>query len=218
MPENNKGNSLIYKLKPLHRFLISLLTATALFFVFAQIPVLLKLTIAWLGFAVMYNLLCWAVITTAHVELIRRKADEEDGSKIFVFIMVLLSTFASLFAVLMLVISDNNIQEWILVSVAISTMIVSWFLVHTIFVFHYAHLYYKEGREGDGLDFPGDEDPDYLDFAYFSFVLGCTFQVSDVQITEKNIRRLAFGHGLLAFALNTFVVALTINIIAGLMK
>ncbi len=67
-----------------------------------------------------------------------------------------------------------------------------------------------------GLDFPGKEKPGYLDFAYFSFVVGMTFQVSDVQITSRTIRRLVLAHGLISFFLNTFVVALTINIVAGL--
>ncbi|HYM93050.1 MAG TPA: DUF1345 domain-containing protein [Chitinophagaceae bacterium] len=67
------------------------------------------------------------------------------------------------------------------------------------------------------MDFPkkGQEKPDYLDFVYFSFVIGMTFQVSDVAITSRIIRRVALLHGLLAFCINTFVVALTINLIAG---
>ena len=102
-----------------------------------------------------------------------------------------------------------------MVLIAVGSMISSWALVHTLYTFHYAHLYYKT-KGGKGLDYPGDEKPDYLDFAYFSFVMGCTFQVSDVEISSKEIRRVALFHGLLSFALNTFVVALTINIIAGL--
>lgn len=66
--------------------------------------------------------------------------------------------------------------------------------------------------------FPSENIPDYLDFAYFSFVIGMTFQVSDIQITDKKIRRLVLLHGLISFILNTFVVALTVNFIAGLSK
>ena len=72
---------------------------------------------------------------------------------------------------------------------------------------------------GDEVEFTEDEreiDPDYLDFAYYSFVIGMTFQVSDVQITSRKFRKLALLHGLIAFGLNTFVVALTINLVAGL--
>lgn len=69
-----------------------------------------------------------------------------------------------------------------------------------------------------GLAFPGNQEPDYLDFAYFSIVIGCTFQVSDVEITSKKIRHLVLLHGLLAFMLNTFVVALSINIMLGFIQ
>ena len=66
-------------------------------------------------------------------------------------------------------------------------------------------------RYAEGHEFPEEKAPDYLDFAYFSFVIGMTFQVSDVVITSRDIRRQVLVHGLLAFALNTFVVALTVT-------
>jgi len=107
------------------------------------------------------------------------------------------------------------------VSLAVLGILLSWSMVHTTFTFHYAHLYYDDDEDENsdadagGLDFPKDKEPDYLDFAYFSFVIGMTFQVSDVQITRRNLRRHVLIHGLISFALNTFVVALTINLIAG---
>ena len=68
-----------------------------------------------------------------------------------------------------------------------------------------------------GLEFPSEKRPDYLDFMYFSLVLGMTFQVSDVQITARKFRRLAAAHGLLSFLFNTIILALTVNIAAGLL-
>ena len=83
-------------------------------------------------------------------------------------------------------------------------------------------MYYNEEKQTkgplQGLDFPDEKKPDYIDFAYFSFIIGMTFQVSDVSISARGIRRTALAHALLAFALNTFVVALTINLVAGLKK
>ena len=73
------------------------------------------------------------------------------------------------------------------------------------------------GAEARGLDFPGRAEPDYWDFLYFSFVIGMTFQVSDVQIENHHLRRLGLAHGVLAFFFNVVVLALTINIIAGLL-
>jgi len=96
-------------------------------------------------------------------------------------------------------------------------------MVHSTYAFHYAHMYYDKdenepGKEAYGLEFPGDKEPNYIDFAYFAFVIGCTFQVSDVEISSPKIRQVALFHGLLSFGLNTFVIALTINLIAGLSK
>lgn len=107
------------------------------------------------------------------------------------------------------------------VGVVAATLLLSWLATHVLFAYRYAHEYYtrEEGRPGlqGGLDFPGDEKPDYWDFLYFSLVLGMTFQVSDVDITSRLMRRLAMLHGLVSFLFNTVIVALTVNIAAGLM-
>lgn len=101
------------------------------------------------------------------------------------------------------------------------TLFITWLMMHTTFAFRYAYEYYEKSPDGAGyrrgLDFPGEEHPDYLDFAYFTVVLGMTFQVSDVQITDRHLRRLAMLHGLLAFLFNTFILALAVNLGAGLL-
>jgi uncharacterized membrane protein len=101
------------------------------------------------------------------------------------------------------------------------TLLVSWLMTHTTFAFRYAHEYYEVDPGGvgivGGLEFPGERRPDYLDFLYFALVLGMTFQVSDVQITTRKFRRLAAAHGLLSFLYNTIIVALTVNIAAGML-
>jgi uncharacterized membrane protein len=95
----------------------------------------------------------------------------------------------------------------------------SWLLIHTIYAFHYAHRYYidRDAEDGGraGLDFPGALDPDYFDFLYFSFVIGMTSQVSDVQATSRDMRRITLIHSVLAFAFNMLVLALSINVVAG---
>jgi uncharacterized membrane protein len=100
-----------------------------------------------------------------------------------------------------------------------ATLILSWLLTHVVFALRYAHDWYAPRGEGGlrkGLEFPGDQQPDYMDFLYFSMVLGMTFQVSDVQITARRTRRLAMLHGLISFLYNTVIIALTVNIAAGL--
>lgn len=101
------------------------------------------------------------------------------------------------------------------------TLLASWLMTHVTFAFRYAHEYYARDEGGPdidrGLDFPGEKQPDYFDFMYFSLVLGMTFQVSDVQITSRKLRRVAALHGLVSFLFNTVIVALTVNIAAGLL-
>ncbi len=101
------------------------------------------------------------------------------------------------------------------------TLLVSWLMTHMTFAFRYAHEYYEPGAGGAGyrrgLDFPREDNPDYWDFAYFALVLGMTFQVSDVQITDRRLRRLASLHALLGFIFNTVILALTVNLAAGLL-
>jgi uncharacterized membrane protein len=146
----------------------------------------------------------------------------QDETRGEIFVIVVVSTFAGLLAVVLLLI-NKDIEPLDLI-IAILGMFLSWFLVHTTFTMRYAHLYYggkqkeKSEKDGSGLEFPGNDEPDFIDFAYFSFVLGMTFQVSDVEISNREIRRLSLLHSLIAFIFNTVIVALTINALAGLSK
>lgn len=219
-----KGNFLV-KLHPLHRILISAGVAGAVYLLThaASLTPLIRVVLLWDVFALVYNITCWSVFFHRKVEEIRKYARKEDGSRTFVFIVILLACFASMLMVLLLMISDESREtdKVLYVPVALAGILFSWGMVHTMFAFHYAHIYYdddedKVQKQAGGLEFPKEEEPDYLDFAYFSFVIGMTFQVSDVEISARKLRRIALLHGLLAFMLNTFVVALTINLVAGL--
>ena len=89
--------------------------------------------------------------------------------------------------------------------------------MHTVFGLRYAHAFYGDSdevgqdRHAGGLEFPGERMPDYFDFAYFSFVIGMTCQVSDVQITSRRMRRLALTHSVLSFGFNTVILALAVS-------
>ncbi|MEO8802711.1 MAG: DUF1345 domain-containing protein [Rudaea sp.] len=99
---------------------------------------------------------------------------------------------------------------------ATCSLLLAWLFLNTIFAVHYAHEFYGDsGGKHSGLDFPGTKEPDYWDFIYFAFVIGMTFQVSDVQISERKIRRVALVHALIAFFFNVIVIALSVNIVAG---
>jgi len=178
--------------------------------------------IGWIIFAFCFTFTASLIMFLSHVERIKIAAKKDDGSKIFVFTMVLFASFASLFTVLLSMLSDDRLpQPMIFVPIVVFGMLISWVMVHTTFTFHYVHLFYDDDELNNtsntsGLDFPGEPTPDCIDFAYLSFVIGCTFQVSVVRVRSLKIRRLILLHGLLSFVLNTFGVALTINFIAGL--
>lgn len=112
--------------------------------------------------------------------------------------------------------SSSNKGGALAIAVAAATIILSWIFMNSLFALHYAHGYYGDfGDKHKGLDFPGDDEPDYWDFTYFSFTIGMTFQVSDVQITTRYLRRIALMHSAIAFFFNVFIIAISVNIAAG---
>ncbi|MGO4504746.1 MULTISPECIES: DUF1345 domain-containing protein [unclassified Dyella] len=101
--------------------------------------------------------------------------------------------------------------------VAAASIVLSWLFFNVMFGMHYAHGFYGDfGKKHEGLDFPGTEQPDYWDFMYFAIVIGMTFQVSDVQISSRYLRRVALLHSVIAFFFNVFIIAISVNIAAGL--
>jgi len=105
-------------------------------------------------------------------------------------------------------------------ALAAATLFATWLFGNLLFTIHYAHAYYLDdgGHDRGGLDFPGDADPQYWDFAYYAFVLGMTFQVSDVSITSPALRRVALIHSLIAFWFNLAVIALTVSLVSQTLK
>ncbi|AGH49383.1 MULTISPECIES: DUF1345 domain-containing protein [Sphingomonas] len=100
----------------------------------------------------------------------------------------------------------------------VATLVIAWLFSNMVYTLHYAHLFYSEGPEGGdsgGLGFPHVREPDYWDFAYFSFTLGMTFQTSDVDIFDHDIRRTVLLHSIAAFVFNIGVLAFTINVLGG---
>ncbi len=193
------------------------------FLQFSPFNGLLKTMILWDVFAFSMLFTSWVVIFTRSPNDIRKQAKAEDGSLLFVFFIILIASFASMVTVLALMLTKDlaNTSVYIYSPVAILGMMLSWTMVHTTFTYHYARVYYSNNNNNaethiGGLAFPNEECPDYLDFAYYAFVIGMTFQVSDVETRTRTFRRLTLLHSVLSFGLNTFVVALTINLIAGL--
>jgi uncharacterized membrane protein len=218
--------NIFLRMHPLQRILLSLIITAATYFIIkGKFSGLISFILLWDIFSLSYLIFSWIVITKRSIPEIKKMAKQNDGSTLFVFLLIVISSLAGLITVLLLMLSQANAssRHVLYVPVTIAGMMLSWLMVHSTYAFHYAHMYYDKdenepGKEAYGLEFPGDKEPNYIDFAYFAFVIGCTFQVSDVEISSPKIRQVALFHGLLSFGLNTFVIALTINLIAGLSK
>jgi uncharacterized membrane protein len=221
----------ITRLDAHHKLLISLVSALIVFFtIHSQLSLNTSLVITWITYSFVMLVLYWSTILSTHPLEMKKTAKVQDSNRTLIFLFVLAAALASLFVVVLLLSSTrqlNGMELSMHVLLSIAAVICSWALVHTVFVFRYAHLYYedasasalnKDTKYAEGLQFPEEKEPDYLDFTYFSFVIGMTFQVSDVEISSKRIRRLALMHSLVSFAFNTVIVALSINIISGLIS
>jgi uncharacterized membrane protein len=180
----------------------------------------------WNAFAAVILTLDWLTILNTPQRKIRERAQQEDLSRLLIFIFVVVAACAALFAVGFLIRahkgqSGGHFAVHLLLT--LSTVISSWALLHTVYSFRYAHAYYGDSddlgghQHAGGLMFPGDRPPNYFDFTYFSFVVGMTCQVSDVQITSRRMRRITLFHSILSFAFNTVILALLINTVSGLL-
>jgi uncharacterized membrane protein len=180
-----------------------------------------RLLLGWDVGVALYLFVTIAAMLPADVERIRKRAAEEDEGAFAILVLSIGTTIASLVAIVMLLADSKHAAGGVAaaqVVLATATILLSWWFMHTIFALHYAHEYYGERRDGiiGGLNFPGDKEPAYWDFLYFSLVIGMTSQVSDVAITSKFIRRMAAVHGVLSFFFNVTVLALMVNIVSNL--
>ncbi len=213
-----------FRLDAHYRLLISLVVSAIVFIAARHSitgPALALFT--WMGCALTVIVLDWIIIFSSHPLEVRKIAKLQDSSRTFLFVFISAASIASLVAIIFLLKSTKGADKSEHILLAIGAVVISWWLLHTIFTLRYAHLYYDFDTDTDGsakgiggLDFPGKEQPDYLDFVYFSFIVGMTFQVSDVEISSRRIRRVCLMHALMSFAFNTAILALSINVISGL--
>jgi len=154
------------------------------------------------------------------VSQMERNAAAQDEGAFAILILTVVAVVASLGAIFaeLAVIERADPHYALYVTLAIATVVLSWTFTHTIFALHYTHDYYGGGNRKGGLRFPEDRQPDYWDFVYFSFVIGMTFQVSDVAVTQKSTRRMVVAHGALSFFFTAAIIAMTVNIAANVIQ
>lgn len=174
-------------------------------------------SLAWDAAALTYLLLTWREIWPLNPEQTREIAEGEDPSRVLDDFIVLAAAVVSLLTVV-LVLSHvgSTPQDASLVRsvLGIASVVLAWAVVHTVYTVRYAKLYFDK-PEG-GLDFKSEGVPQYSDFAYVSFGIGMTFQVADTDVQTAKFRRTILGHALLSFLFATTILAITINLVAGL--
>jgi uncharacterized membrane protein len=176
-----------------------------------------RMLVGWDLGAALWLALAFRMMSRSGVNHIRRRAALQDEGRVTIPALVAAAAFASLGAILAeLGGAAGASRQPLPLALAAVTILLSWAFTHAIFALHYAHEYYDENAgKGGGLNFPGEQTPDYWDFLYFSLVIGMTSQVSDVAVTSRRIRRTVTGHGVVSFIFNATLLALTVNIAAG---
>ncbi len=181
--------------------------------------------LAWCVGLAVYLMLAWWLCVGFDAARTRERAQAQDEPSVVLFLVLLLATMASVAAIAVLMQHSRDlsgVQRALHIGLSVVALALSWLFIQTIFTFHYAHRYYHEEKlkepDGPGLQFPGGLDPDYFDFLYYAHVVGMTSQVSDVQVTSREMRRLTLVHSVLSFGFNMLILALSINVVAGMLQ
>ncbi len=168
----------------------------------------------------LHVVLVWSMMATSSYADLQRRADKEDVGAVVVLALTIGAAVASLGAIgaeLHGLKASGEGTEGLRLALAAGTILLSWLFVHTMFAVHYAHEFYAGPEDPGGLKFPGESKPDYWDFLYFSFNLGAASQTSDVMIEAPRMRRFVLVHTILSFLFNTTILALAINVGAGIL-
>jgi uncharacterized membrane protein len=176
----------------------------------------------WCAGVAVYQVLTWWLADTFDAQRTRERAQSLDQPLLLITASLLIAVAVSVAAIAMLleqVRQMSGLERAGHIALGLVALAGSWLMMHTVYAFHYAHRYYnidkRDQPDDRGLDFPGKLDPDYFDFLYYAYVVGMTSQVSDVQATSREMRRITLVHSVLAFAFNMLVLALSINVVAG---
>jgi uncharacterized membrane protein len=180
-------------------------------------PWQLSVLVGWDVAAIVFIGWTWLRVGRLDGEATRTHAQREDTGRDANRALMSLAAVASLAGVILALALGYRVHgalSGVLTATAISTVIVSWTLVHTLFTLRYADLYY--GGDPGGIDFNSETPPDFRDFAYVSFTVGMTYQIADTSVTDNRLRRVVLVHSLLSYLFGAVIIGLAINLLAGL--
>lgn len=183
------------------------------------VPKSSQVLIGWDVGAGIYLVLVWRLLLTASEAEVRARAAQEDEGPSVMLAIVLTAIVASLAAVVAAMINARGSAygvRMLTAACAGATLLISWVVLQSVFVLHYAHRHFGDGPGKGGFGFPGEPASTYRDFVYLAFSVGATFQVSDNSVRTSRLRNLVTTHAVTAYFYNTAILALGINIIAGI--
>jgi uncharacterized membrane protein len=179
--------------------------------------------LAWNAASLLYLVLAWHLTRRVPVDVIRSRAVHQDEGRMTILLLVVVGAAAVLLAVGSQLAHVKDLEgraRAAHLALALLTIVTSWLFTQVLFALHYAHDFYMARHAGrpDPLDFPGTDDPEYGDFFYFSCIIGTSAQTADVDFTDSGMRRIGTLHCVLSFFFNATLLALTINVAAGLLQ
>lgn len=196
----------------------------ALFLLPAWLRPAVRSSLAWDFGGMVYLTLAVAQMARYNGEALRRRAARTDDIGIVILAVILIAIAASFAAMSGLAGEGKDaprVERLMMLGLAGATLVIAWLVTQVAFAIHYAHRHYAPMPDGSlwrpRLNFPGEKAPDYWDFLYFSTSIGAASQTSDVVIEAPEVRRLVTLHAIVSFFFNTMVLAVTINIAAGLL-
>jgi uncharacterized membrane protein len=178
-----------------------------------------SILVGWDVTVVIYLVWVWSSVWRLDPSVTARLAKREDPSTAVAELMVLAAGTALLGAVGFALVKAGQAtggMKAYLIALGLLSVVLSWTVVHRVYMLRYARAYYSE--PDGGIEFNEEEPPTYTDFAYFSFTIGMCFQVSDTSITSKAVRRITLHHALLSYLFGAVLLGLVINVVAALLK
>jgi len=182
-------------------------------------PISASILLGWDVAVLIYLAWTWGAVQGLDPEVTAQLAKREDPSTPVADLVVIGAGTAMLAAVGFALAKAGEATGGMrayLVTLGLVSVVLSWAVVHTVFALKYARAYYSE--PAGGIEFNEDEPPNYIDFAYYAFTIGMTFQVADTNITARAVRRTTLHHALLSYLFGAVLLGLVINVVATLLK
>lgn len=185
-----------------------------------------RILAGWIGGVFCFLSIVFWMMVSSDAEKTYDRAQRQEAEHWAIFLLVVCMALISIGAIALMLLDNKDVPAPALtvqIALSIISILLSWFLTHTMFALHYTACYYRidhsdpELEHAGGIELPSGEQPDFLDFLYFSFTIGMTSQTSDISIVTSPMRRLSLGHGIVSFFFYSVIIALSVGVVGGLL-